>query len=1769
MANQKMRGISRILALLLVVGLLLGEISGMSAYAVSDADDGAASAVAADGEQGEEPNSEEDVSAQGKDSTVPATDDNDNNEDETPADVVPKEDPAQPAEDQDKSAEETPAEEPVDIPAAVSPLQTPSFAPALPDPVADLQAQIDALPTAEEFLALSAEEQSAAAESADELYAAYLALSAEEQSVIDPQRALDLLDAASPVSLLSADTNPYTLSVTFDSQDLRNTAEDPDDEAVYKEWLFTDPKDLKIVVDKDNTIPDDGKQYVLVIKLPQQLYFTGLPSANDYIAAQDFTKNPDINVQVIGYQNVTYKVQPYSGELRLLLDKTKDHFNVPLSIMYDQWLWCAVENAPLTADGVFPIEVSLVQQDDTDISSVDTSDSVLQYVLDKAYSSSTPYALSGDSTTALTTDKKGYIAGGSSRLYDLTTAAYVNGNIVTAPGGKGYQTLFKSAVRQDKVRGNGYLYQHITANFDVPQITYTDASGVLHEKEYLLPNITSAVEQMKGMNYTITPHTQTIDGKDVITYFTYEADNVMLVDWNTFLITPTFTLPEGTRFQDDSMSVTAPNIQLHITATNMAGQKCQIGAATPLKANYTAIFQNEKSDVTLKTRTREYNAYVAYNEATATWESPAKEVLGGFVFANNGSGYSNPATIEIVFNSNPDDAGKYLVDNVHCPVDYTHSTENVTFHIVAENAAGDRKSYEWTTKNGTAFYKAITVSNADAGKALPAGYYIKSVTYTLENGIPPTTRYYDEVFANGRTRTSAAQAFWGYYVGEVGSHASATFSVNNADGTPMVAPQTMKTTATSANDTTYYATSMTVDGATSSYITAGQTSVVKLTIKVPSENYPNGRTDTTNGYHVLEGGVVGLVLPAGIAVSNVTAKNNQPVEVKSIDSKPLEDGNVLWTITLDPEARTGYFAESGLDALPGGGTLTVTIPLSTQITMDATTIDLGQNLYFAGYHQGLTCGESGRGVVDTYGLTGIEGDSNIRVYGLTTHQSLTIATNTVSLTVTDGINEVGKHELSLSNEGGGDLNFKYQVNIKNGAGGMTSNFSYYIPVPKTSSAKDPTYTILQNGFDAALTGAVETTYTPKDGNEKQEVQVFYTTDSIKYNDARNVSYTGWKTAAEIGDNWDKVTLIKVTVPGKILDDDSLFINVPLTYGGDKFANQAGKTIEWRSTGYYMYTIENIYFSGDYAGKTTNTVTLKYVHDYSDEIDRVRELDLTADASSDENPTITFGAADSKIELPAFEEPQTFKISTGDATLTAYDFDTVADLTGSDANSNFGLKVTLNDGTAVDLSTLTEAVKLGETTANTAPSVTVDLNFSRQLNDPTQKYITFVLESDAAKLTFKVNVVPVPAKADATNSGVLAGEVFGSAAVNDSVTIAKDSSFTAVYVVDKFQPSSYEAQTLALQTASGAAATLPSGATVIMMELNESGEPQNYWYYLADGSAASIDLKSFKKMGGSGSYSYDTTSSTLGDLRYKLVLNFSGASDLLSGDYQLVFNAQRKTGTGGANVTVPLDVTFSGLARFGLTNGETSGLTTELTYSFTAAGAEDARWPGKQLAVVLQAAEDSDLPADLSLTIGDATYNLTADQQFIIPISAVVPTGSTSETLSGITLVSKQFPASGAEYTFTPALYVTADRTAPLNGEKVATADDITFTAEEVKVPSLEVTGVRSATAAEWVAGQDIAIAYKNLAEGSTITIALYDGNVQQTTVLATAAAVNANDGVITLSASGDGTISGSLALTQTAVAGKTYRAVLTVADAENNTVLSVPYYFIVEAETAE
>lgn len=1758
-----MRGISRILALLLVVGLLLGEISGISAYAVSDVDDGADGSVAADGEQGEEPNSEEDVSAQGKDSTVPATDDNDNNEDETPADVVPKEDPAQPAEDQDKSAEETPAEEPVDIPAAVSPLQTPSFAPAPPDPVDDLQARINALPTVEEFLALSEEEQSAAAESAEELYAAYLALSEEEQSAIDPQRALDLLDAASPVSLLSADANPYTLSVTFDKQDLRNTAEHPDSEAVYKEWLFTDAENLEIVVDKDNTIPDDGKQYVLVIKLPQQLYFTGLPSANDYIAAQDFTKNPDINVQVIGYQNVTYKVQPYSGELRLLLDKTKDHFNVVLPIKYDQWLWCAVENAPLTADGVFPIEVSLVQQDDTDISSVDTSNPVLQYVLDQAYSSSTPYALSGDSTTALTTGKKGYIAGGSSRLYDLTTAAYVNGNIVTAPGGKGYQTVFKSAVRQDKVRGNGYLYQHITANFDVPQITYTDASGVLHEKEYLLPNITSTVEQMKGMNYTITPHTQTIDGKDVITSFTYEADNVMLVDWNTFLITPTFRLPEGTQFLDEK-PITAPNIQLHITATNMAGQECQIGAATPLKANYTAIFQNEKSDVTLKTRTSEYNAYVAYNEATETWESPAKEVLGGFVFANNGSGYSDPATIEIVFNSNPDDAGKYLVDNVHCPVDYTNSTENVTFHIVAENAAGDSNSYEWTTKNGTAFYKAITVSNADAGKALPAGYYIKSVTYTLEHGIPPTTKYYDEVFAGGRTRTSAAQAFWGYYVGEVGSTASATFSVKNADGTPMVAPKTMKTTATAANDTTYYATSMTVDGATSSYITAGQTSVVKLTIKVPGENYPNGRTDTTNGYNVLEGGVVGLVLPEGIAVSNVTAKNNQPVAVQSIDSKPLEDGNVLWTITLDPEARTGYFAESGLDALPGGGTLTVTIPLSTQITMDATTIDLGQNLYFAGYHQGLTYGESGRGVVDTYGLTGIEGDSTIRVYGLTTHQSLTIATNTASLTVTDGINQVGNHELYLSNEG---EEFSYQVNIKNGAGGITSNFAYYIPVPKASGSKDPTYTVIQNGFDAALTGAVTAAYTPKAGNDGQEIQVFYATENITYNSARN--YTGWKTAAEIGDNWDKVTLIKVTVPGEILDDDSLFINVPLTYGGDKYANQAGQTIEWRSTGYYRYDVDKIYFSGDYSGKTTNTVTLKYIHDYSEEISRVEDLHLTADASSDENPSITFDAASSEIALPAFELPQTFKISTGDATLTAYDYNTVADLTGSDANNNFGLKVKLNDGTAVDLSTLTEAVELGTTEAGTAPSVTVDLNFSRQLNDPTQKYITFVLESEAVKLTFRAYVTPIPAKADATDSGVLPGEVFGSAAVNDSVTIAKDSSFTAVYVVDKFQPSSYEAQTLALQTASGAAATLPSGATVIMMELNESGEPQNYWYYLADGSAASIDLKSFKKMGGSGSYSYDTTSSTLGDLRYKLVLNFSGASDLLSGDYQLVFNAQRKAGTGGANVTVPLDVTFSGLANFGLTNGETDGLTTELTYSFTAAGAEDARWPGKQLAVVLQAAEGSDLPADLSLTIGDATYNLTADQQFIIPISDIVPTGSTSKTLSGITLVSKQFPASGAEYTFTPALYVTADRTAPLNGEKVATADDITFTAEEVKVPSLEVTGVRSATTAEWVNGQDINIDYANLAEGSTITIALYDGNVQQTTVLASAAAVNANDGVITLSASGDGTISGSLALTQTAVAGKTYRAVLTVADAEGSTVLTVPYYFIVEAETAE
>ncbi|MBQ8934947.1 MAG: hypothetical protein IJ049_00885, partial [Oscillospiraceae bacterium] len=1716
MANQKMRGISRILALLLVVGLLLGEISGMSAYAVSDADDGASSAVAADGEQGEEPNSDEDAPAKAEDSTVPATDDNenDNEEDKTPADVVPEENSDQPAEDQDKPAEgtpeETPAEEPVEIPAAVSPLQTPFFAPALPNPVADLQAQIDALPTVEEFLALSAEEQSAAAESADELYAAYLALSAEEQSVIDPQRALDLLDAASPVSLLSADTNPYTLSVTFDSQDLRNTAEDPTGEAVYKEWLFTDAENLEIVVDKDNTIPDDGKQYVLVIKLPQQLYFTGLPQADDYIAAQSFTKNPDIDVQMTGNSATVFNVQPYSGELRLLLDKTKDHFNIVLPVKYDQYLWCAVENALLTADGVLPIEVSLVQQDDTDISSVDTTNPVLHYVLDKAYSSSTAYNLAGDNTTKLNSGK-GRIAS-ASNIYDYTTGVYTNGGITIAPDSEGYLVKFYSAARQDLVRSNGYLYQHIKVTFDVPKITYIDADGVMHTNEYLLPNITETVTQTRAMKYTITPHTETIDGKEVITSFTYEADNVMLVDWKGFLLTPGFSLPAGTKLQEGT-SVTAPKIKLNITATNMAGQVCQIGAATPLTAGYTATFKNAESTVKLLNRTEVgYNAYVAYNEATETWKSPAKEMLGGFVLQNTGSGYSDPATIEIVFNSDSEtDEGKYLVDRVHCPVDSTHSTEYVTFHIVAENAAGETKSYDWKTKNGTGKYKAITVSNAAAGKALPAGYYIKSVTYTLDHGIPPTTRYYDEVFLGGRTRTNAAQAFWGYYVGEAGSTASATFSVKNWDGTDMVDPVTVQTTATSANDTMYYADSMTVDGATSSYITAGQTSVVELKIHVPNENYANGRKKVTNGYNVLEGGVVGLVLPEGIAVSNVTAKNNQDVAVESIDYKSLTDGNVLWTITLDRNARTGYFSASGLNALPGGNTLTIKIPLSTQITMDATTIDLGQNIYFAGYHQGLTQSEKGRAVPDTYGLTGIEDDDTIRVYGLTTHQSLTIATNTASLTVTDGINEVGKHELSLSNEDGGDLNFNYQVNIKNGAGGTTSNFSYYIPVPKTSSAKDPTYTILQNGFDAALTGAVETTYTPKDGNDVQEVQVFYTTDSIKYNDARNVSYTGWKTAAEIGDNWDKVTLIKVTVPGEILDDDSLFINVPLTYGGDKFANQAGKTIEWRSTGYYMYTIENIYFSGDYTGKTTNTVTLKYVHDYSDEIDLVRELDLTADASSDENPTITFGAAGSEIELPAFEEPQTFKISTGAATLTAYDFDTVADLTGSDANSNFGLKVKLNEGTAVDLSTLTEAVELGETTANTAPSVTVDLNFSRQLNDPTQKYITFVLESAAAKLTFKVNVVPVPAKADATNSGVLAGEVFVSAAVNDSVTIAKDSSFTAVYVVNTFQPSSYESQTLALQTASGAAAKLPSGATVILMELNESGEPQNYWYYLADGSATSIDLKSFKKMGGSGSYSYDTTSSTLGDLRYKLVLNFSGASDLLSGDYQLVFNAQRKAGTGGANVTVPLDVTFSGLANFGLTNGETDGLTTELTYSFTAAGAEDARWPGKQLAIVLQAAEDSDLPADLSLTIGDATYNLTADQQFIIPISAVVPTGNTSETLSGITLVSKQFPASGADYTFTPALYVTADRTAPLNGEKVATAEDITFTAEEVKVPSLEVTGVRSATTAEWVNGQDINIDYANLAEGSTITIALYDGNVQQTTVLASAAGESANN----------------------------------------------------------
>ncbi len=297
-----------------------------------------------------------------------------------------------------------------------------------------------------------------------------------------------------------------------------------------------------------------------------------------------------------------------------------------------------------------------------------------------------------------------------------------------------------------------------------------------------------------------------------------------------------------------------------------------------------------------------------------------------------------------------------------------------------------------------------------------------------------------------------------------------------------------------------------------------------------------------------------------------------------------------------------------------------------------------------------------------------------------------------------------------------------------------------------------------------------------------------------------------------------------------------------------------------------------------------------------------------------------------------------------------------------------------------------------------------------------------------------------------------GQVFGD--FNDKVTsISRDSAFTAQFTVIDYIPEEYQGQELRFSPA------IPDGTTIIM---KTSG---GYWYYKSETDLSAVSLSEFTQMGANEKFTFTVTeglAKTTKSFTYQFIIDFSqtatrlniGALEVQLGlTADAAFSAPDIPSAGVSQISLSVQ----GEAEFGLSES-VDGKSATLTCTYTASQGDASIWKGRNTALVLTAAPDTVVPADLTLTAvtdGSTTlYTMHSGNRFIIPLGGLVATKSVT-----VTLHSDLFGTTAESLNFTADWYVSQSgaEKSPLNGYKAGSCA-VPFTCKKEYTPSVRIDG---------------------------------------------------------------------------------------------------------------
>jgi hypothetical protein len=499
-------------------------------------------------------------------------------------------------------------------------------------------------------------------------------------------------------------------------------------------------------------------------------------------------------------------------------------------------------------------------------------------------------------------------------------------------------------------------------------------------------------------------------------------------------------------------------------------------------------------------------------------------------------------------------------------------------------------------------------------------------------------------------------------------------------------------------------------------------------------------------------------------------------------------------------------------------------------------------------------------------------------------------------------------------------------------------------------------------------------------------------------------------------------------------------------------------------------------------------------------------------------------------------------------LSSSDFE---NMDSAQSNSNFGITVKLNDGSPVDL--LTNGTEIGSQDSNSGIELTFEIFNGNAISEiAATRTVTLNLVSDKGTIIpVEITVARELAMAEASDPAIVAGKQYlpftGS---NAAVAVACDSAFTAQFVATDLVTDNYGHRVLSFGAAPAA------GTTVALIDWTVVGEP-GYYHYTFNGSQTSVTLDQFVVMGGSAHYTYPTGDQVNETLLF--VVDFPNSGE---GPRENTISLMRDLRNSDDDSVQTLKITTVAQRSFGLsvsTDTVVTGDPFRITYTTVseATGPAESHYEGRKLSLVFTAEQGSTLPADLHLVIGTNVFYANADGQFVIPLNEAQGLGGAVDLVAVSAMVS--------DCTLEAGLWVSATETAgkPFLGDMVAGPISVNVIAAPAG-PSLKVESMsdRLLHIEELKSTASVVYSVKNVA-GLKVTLEVQmrgaSGYVTMTNVLTAVNGSGAHTGGV-YDVTGKTNL--ALRISQQAQPG-TYRLLLSVIDDQGNTLMSVPYNFLI------